>query len=52
MHAEGREALELTSMKRAVRLVHSVIKFSSESAPAGMRNSRWYTSRFDIVPQD
>jgi hypothetical protein len=32
--------------------VHSVIKFSSESAPEWLRNFLWCTSRFDIVPQD
>jgi hypothetical protein len=29
-----------------------VIKFSSEYAPEWLRNSLWYTSRFDVVPQD
>ncbi len=31
---------------------HSVIKFSSASAPEWLRNSVWCSSRFDIVPHN
>jgi hypothetical protein len=36
----------------AWQAVHSVIKFSSASAPEWLRNSLWCTSRLDIEPQD
>jgi hypothetical protein len=31
--------------------VHSVIKFSSESAPEWLRNSLWWTSRLVAAPR-
>lgn len=34
---------------RAAHAVHTVIRFSSESSPEWLRNSLWWTSKFDSL---